>query len=130
MDLFLVTGTGDFPALDCEPTQLWIQCMIGAGSTGCAYEAKLDDNGQTSQSYAVKVVKKGYSEQAVGRISRMCKEVEIYRILEDARASGRGVDVPRCYGLYETKSSLFLIMDYVGETVPGLEFNEMKYTDK
>ena len=60
----------------------------------------------------------------------MYKEVEIYRILEDARASGREVDVPRCYGLYETKSSLFLIMDYVGETVPGLEFNEMKYTDK
>ena len=47
-----------------------------------------------------------------------------------ARASGREVDVPCCYGLYETKSSLFLVMDYVGEAVPGLELNEIKYTDK
>ena len=130
MDLYLVTGTGDFPALDGEPTQLWIQRMIGAGSTGCVYEAKLDANGQISQSYAIKVVKKGDSEKAGGRISRMYKEVEIYRILEGARASGREVDVPCCYGLYETKSSLFLVMDYVGEAVPGLELNEMKYTDK
>ena len=64
-------------------------------------------------------------------MSHLFKEVSIYRVLEDVRGSGRKVDVvPRCYGLYETNSSLLLIMDYVGETLADLEFKKMKYMEK
>ena len=131
LNLHLVTGIGNFPVLGTTPTRLWIQRLIGAGSTGSVYEANLYACGQSSQSYAIKVVTKGDSEEARGRMSRLFKEVSIYRVLEDVRESGRKVDVvPRCYGLYETNWSLLLIMDYVGETLADLEFKKMKYMEK
>ena len=131
LNLYLIAGVGDFPSLGSVSTRLWIQRMIGAGSTGSVYEAKLDAYGQTSQSYAIKAVKKGNSEEAKARVLRLYREVDVYRALEDARASGRKVDVvPRCYGLYETNASFLLVMDYVGEALPGLDFKNMKYMDK
>ena len=73
----------------------------------------------------------GNCEKERGQTSRLFKEFGIYRVIEDVRESGRKVDVvPCCYGLYETNSSLLLVMDYVGEALPDLDFKKMKYIDK
>ena len=131
LNLHLVTGIGNFPILGTAPTQLWIQRLIGAGSTGSVYEANIGACGQSSQSHAIKVVVNGNCEKERGQISRLFKELGTYRVIEDVREIGRKVDVvPRCYSLYETNSSLLLIMDYVGEALADLEFKKMKYMEK
>ena len=64
-------------------------------------------------------------------MARLLNEWEVYRTIEDARLSGVQVSVvPRCYGLYETAVTVALVLEYVGESLPGLEWDCLEEHEK
>ncbi|OCB87652.1 hypothetical protein A7U60_g5178 [Sanghuangporus baumii] len=121
--------------LDPKPVRLRFQHIIGAGSTGCVYEAKVVDSTQEIRpdglTYAMKIVNKGTSGEERTRIARLFKEFKIYSTIEEARQKGIQISaVPRCYGLYETKYTLALVLDYAGESLSELRWANLKANER
>ncbi|KAL5492646.1 hypothetical protein ACEPAI_4093 [Sanghuangporus weigelae] len=122
-------------SLNPKPVRLRFQRIIGSGSTGCVYETKVVDNTQEIRpeglTYAMKIVNKGSSSVERARIARLFKEFKIYSTVEGARQKGIQISaVPRCYGLYETKYTLALVLDYAGEPLSELRWENMKANER
>lgn len=131
LHLYSVDDADGCPSMGCKPARLRLQREIGAGSTASVYEAKPDNNGQQCQTYAVKVVKKGNSEDAKRRLAGLHQEFKVYCMIEKARSEGRHVDMtPRCYGLYETAFTVSLVMDYVGESLDGIKWGDLSQFER
>lgn len=117
-----------------QPFLLRLQRLLGCGSTGTVYEAKHDvdgdDNTPGVQSYALKIAQKGTTDREKGAVERLRNEFEIYRVIERARGVGQIRDeVPRCYGLYESRYMLMLVLDYAGSSVEE-KWEDLKEDDR
>ncbi|KAL5514714.1 hypothetical protein ACEPAG_2030 [Sanghuangporus baumii] len=118
------------------PTMLRLLRDIGEGVSGIVYEAKIDIDGQgedpSSPSFALKIVQKGDSDSVGCLIQSLHKELDFYRVINQAMQEGRIRDgiVPRCYGLFESKDMVMLVMDYGGETLNNEEWARLTYKDK
>lgn len=112
------TSLGDAPIL------FRLRRLIGEGSTGIVYEARLFDNGieDESRAYALKFVYKRTrsKEEVRDREVRLRKEFSVYLRLEEARHQD-GIDgiAPRCYGLFESDLMMILVLDYGCDALKG-----------
>ncbi|KAK0465880.1 kinase-like domain-containing protein [Desarmillaria tabescens] len=130
-----VDKSGPYLSLGQGPVQLRLQRLLGHGSTGVVYEAKRDASGNDettdSQSYALKVVRKGEREEEEGALKRMYNESSAYRVIEQARKNGKiGAVVPRCYGLFESQHMLLLVLDCEGMALDPQDWTSMAQRDK
>ena len=77
-------------------------------------------------------MQKNNSEDTQRFIEYLRKELRIYHAIEQAKQEGRmNVDiVPRCYGLFECKEFLALIMDYGGRAMTRDEWQSLDFEDK
>ncbi|OCB89155.1 kinase-like protein [Sanghuangporus baumii] len=118
------------------PIMLRLLRDIGEGISGIVYEAKIDIDGHgedpSSPSFAVKIVQKSDSDFVGCLIQSLHKELDFYRVINQAMQEGRIRDgiVPRCYGLFESKDMVMLVMDYGGETLDNEEWARLTYKDK
>ena len=67
--------------------------------------------------FAIKMVVKENSQDSEGRLKRLRNEFEVYKKLEARMAGKIGTSVPQCYGLYESDSTLLLLLEYAGDKV-------------
>ena len=117
-----------------EPIRLRLLRTIGEGIAGTVYEAKIDLNGHgedpTSPPFALKLVEKRDGDDCL--IKSLYKELEMYRIIDQAVRTGRireGI-VPHCYGLFESSEFVVLVMEYGGETLNEEKWARLTYDDK
>ena len=119
-----------------RPVRLRLIRGIGEGATAVVYEAKIDIDGKgedpSSRSFAVKLLQKNNSEDTQRFTEYLRKEFRIYHTIEQAKQEGKlKVDiVPRCYGLFECKEFLALIMDYGGRAMTTSEWQSLEFEDK
>lgn len=111
-----------------RPVRMQLHRFLGSGSTGDVYGATLDIDGidiiktNVALSHVVKLVTKDTSAENVMRISRLQNEFSMYQQIEKARLAGYSVEsIPRCYGLYESKYSYVLLLEYAGEPIQDFE---------
>lgn len=117
-----------------QPIRLQLQRLLGCGSTGTVYGATLDvdefeltDKGDITLTSAIKTVPKDTSQKGKGQLERLQNEFEIYRKIEQARKAGL-IDgtIPRCYDLYESDTTLVLLLECGGQQVNSWEEVSLK----
>ena len=113
-----------------RPFRFRLQRLIGAGSTGSVYETKIINGAEEAETegsvYAVKMVSKGGVGPEKERVTRLLKEAKFYATIEEARQRGRALKaVPCCYGLYETNHTVALVLDYAGDSLSGVEWQQL-----
>ncbi|EJD06895.1 kinase-like protein [Fomitiporia mediterranea MF3/22] len=117
---FHAVDTNAFPPLDKGTIRLHVQRGIGYGSTGTVFEAIPDGdkpNGALeSRRYAIKTVGKGETDKEKGCARRLLNELAIYRHIGKTSLVSMTI-VPQCYGLFETRRTLALVMDYEGDVL-------------
>ena len=110
-----------------RPHRLRIHRFLDSGSTGIVYGATLDgdesrlaDATNDVPTFAVKVMLKSSTGEGQDRLFKLENEYSIYARIHSEDKEKKSVlrdMTPRCYGIYETDSTIFILLEYVGERV-------------
>ena len=114
-------GNEDCSSLGNGLVDFQIERVLGKGCTGIVYEAT--SSTVSPYRFALKVVRKGQAEDEFDCFGQIYNEFLTYRALEKARNNGKIENgVVRCYGLFETDSSLVLVLEYGGESLGDINW--------